>query len=174
MNHVPRGHDMAKAIPDTIRFFVAAMKAHRNRLQFTQQRVAELSGVSLVTVNQIEGLKRSDPDMASLEKIANALNTSVEELVLAGKKMDTSKSETLRIEIGKSFEELRLAAGYSRNHVALRLEMSGGYLAGLEKGKHGATIDKLFQLAQFYQVSVSSVIESAENRAFPNKLLDLS
>lgn len=54
------------------------IKEFREKIGMTQSELAEKSGVSRVTINQIENGKRMNVKSDTLVKIANALETKVE------------------------------------------------------------------------------------------------
>ncbi len=60
------------------------IKERRNLLGITQQDLADISGVALRTVKQIES-GRGNPSVSTLNKIANVLGLSVDLVV---KKLD--------------------------------------------------------------------------------------
>ena len=92
---------------DSIRYFVFAFKRRRLKLGLTQQQVSDRSGISLPTVNQIEGLKRAEPDLRSLERLAYAVESNLALLISEGQKSMTHEFEDVRLCVGKKIKDLR-------------------------------------------------------------------
>lgn len=153
---------MVKKIPDSVRFFVIAMRRRRKELGLTQQNIADRAGLALATINQIEGFKRAGTEIASLEKIASALDDSFDNLVWLGKSMEADDVGAFRRRIGKTVERLRLARGLSRNALAIRAEIAPSYLAAVEAGASSPTIDKIYLICRVLNVQPEELFSGSK------------
>ena len=75
------------------------IKKHRNNFRYTQEKLAEKAGLSLQTLNDIEGCRRW-VSSKTLTKLANALNIAEYQLLLpesgeTGKKAKKSSLKSL-------------------------------------------------------------------------------
>lgn len=57
------------------------LKHHRMAKNWSQQELAEISGVSQAQISYIENGKKKNPGVITLKKLADALGVSVEELI---------------------------------------------------------------------------------------------
>lgn len=154
---------MDNSVSNSLRYFTAAMRWRRKNLGLTQQMVADRAGLSITTVNQIEGLKRTDPEFDTLVKIATVLDDSVDNLVWSGKLMSTSSAETYRRFVGLALASIRESKGLTRNAVALRAEISPSYLNEVELGRSSPTIDKIYTICRVLNIEPESVLIEAKN-----------
>lgn len=146
-----------KHLSDSVRFFVAAMKHKRQLLGLTQQQLAVRSGVSLVTINQIEGLKRADPDVSTLENIASALEYKVDELILEGRRMSGDRAEMFRRVLGHVLRQARENRSLTKSTLAHRIGMSPTHLSNIEQGINSPTIDKVVNVCDALGVGIDEV-----------------
>ena len=89
-----------------------AMKARRKALGLTQQDLADKSGLSLITVNQIERLNRS-AEARSLDKIALGLDSSVLEMCATGNLLQVESNQTSRANLARNLRRIRKEKGFS-------------------------------------------------------------
>jgi len=57
------------------------IKVLRNRLNLTQEQLAQKSGISVYTISRLERGERVDPSVFTVEALAQALGTTVDELI---------------------------------------------------------------------------------------------
>lgn len=57
------------------------IKKYRRKLKLTQEALARKADISYHTIAKLEGKGITDPRMATLKKIAKALNISIDDLV---------------------------------------------------------------------------------------------
>ena len=57
------------------------IRQQRKKLGFSQDKLSKLAGVAYNTVVKIESGENSNPTIETLQKIAKALNVSVDELI---------------------------------------------------------------------------------------------
>lgn len=57
------------------------MKRYRGKMGISQDKLSKLAGLSLYTITKIELGLTPDPRIGSMNKIAGALNVSVDELI---------------------------------------------------------------------------------------------
>lgn len=153
---------MTTQVSDSYLFFVLAMKHRRRQLSLTQAQVADRAGVSLVTVNQIEGLKRTDPEMVSLENIAHALDYNVEDMIILGRKMASFDVEDFRLAVGAELRKIRESRGLSKNVLSQRVGMSGTHLSNIENGVSSPTLDKMYQICKALNAPLDKIIGDAQ------------
>lgn len=153
---------MTQQASPTVRYFVQAMRNRRAKLGMTQQDVADRAGLSLATVNQIEGMKRLEADLASLEKIAAALNDSFENLIWTGKLMSSDETLEFRKVVGSNIAALRADRDWTRHMLAMKIGMAPSHLINIEAGKSSASLDKLFLIARALGVRVVDLVKQSE------------
>ena len=139
--------------------YAKAMKVRRKHLGLTQADLADVTGVSLATINQVE-LGRRNPDLTTLEKISAGLSTSVEELLLQGRHLVLSEDSNIRQSLGREIGRLRDVRGLSRNALALRSNTSSGYISELERGLCSPTVDKLLAISSALNVPAWKVLKN--------------
>jgi len=57
------------------------IRQHRKELNFSQDKLSKLAGVAYNTIVKIESGENPNPTIETLQKIANALEVSIEELL---------------------------------------------------------------------------------------------
>jgi len=57
------------------------IKKYRNKLDISQDRLSKLADVTYNTIIKIESGANKNPTIETLQKIANALNVSVDDLI---------------------------------------------------------------------------------------------
>jgi len=72
---------MAKKTPEVRLILSKNLKTLRNKLGFTQEKFAEISGLSIQTINDIEGGRRWVSDK-SITKLSAALNVECYQLLI--------------------------------------------------------------------------------------------
>lgn len=140
------------------------MKKRRLALGMTQQNVADKSGVSLATVNQIEGMKRGEPDWSSIEKISLALHDSVDNLIWEGKLLSVNEVEDARLALGKRITSIRERREWTKHMLALKVGMAPSHLGNIEAGRTSPTFDKIFQIAKALGVPLSELMNLEEKK----------
>jgi len=73
--------EMTKKIPEIRLILSKNIKAQRNNLGFSQEKFAEISGLSVQTINDIEGGRRWVSDK-SMTKLSTALNVECFQLLI--------------------------------------------------------------------------------------------
>lgn len=71
----PIGYKMAK------QKIAMKIKKLREKREWTQQQLADESGLSLVTIGRIEAGMRKNPDLSTRKKLAKALGVEITELL---------------------------------------------------------------------------------------------
>lgn len=140
------------------------MKKRRLALNMTQQNVADRSGVSLATVNQIEGMKRGEPDWSSIEKISSALHDSVDNLIWEGKLLSVNEVGEARLALGKKIANVRERREWTKHMLALKVGMAPSHLGNIESGKTSPTFDKLFQIAKALGIPLPELMNFDEKK----------
>jgi transcriptional regulator with XRE-family HTH domain len=155
---------MKNPVPPSIQYFAVAMKKRRLALGMTQQNVADKSGISLATVNQIEGIKRGEPDWSSIEKISRALHDSVDNLIWEGKLLSVNEVEDARQALGKRIAGIRERREWTKHMLALKVGMAPSHLGNIEAGRTSPTFDKIFQIAKVLGVPLSELMNLEEKK----------
>ncbi|MFG5379718.1 helix-turn-helix domain-containing protein, partial [Yoonia sp. R2-816] len=134
--------------PDTTtqKSFALAMKARREALSLSQHKLADLTGLSVTTINHTEKSKTSS-DLATLEKIAFALNSNVAELLAEGLKILGSDTGFIRNVLADNVKKLRRKKGLSQADLALKSRLSLSTVQSVEYAKRSASIDVVAALA---------------------------
>ncbi len=134
--------------PDTTtqKSFALAMKARREALSLSQHKLADLTGLSVTTINHTEKSKTSS-DLATLEKIAFALNSNVAELLAEGLKILGSDTGFIRNVLADNVKKLRRKKGLSQTDLALKSRLSLSTVQSVEYAKRSASIDVVAALA---------------------------
>ena len=120
----------------------------------TQQQVSDKSGVSLPTVNQVEVMKRAEPDISTLEKLAAALNSTVADMLVEGQRILEYDSTFIRTVLARNVRDLRLELGLSQADLATKSGLSISTIASVEKCRKAATVDALHALAMSLNTDV--------------------
>ncbi|MCL2594763.1 MAG: helix-turn-helix transcriptional regulator [Promicromonosporaceae bacterium] len=78
MARTPQAETLPADRAEAFRQRVRELRAER---QFSQQKLAEVAGVSIGTVRAIEGAQCKDPGIFTVDRIAHALDCSIDSLV---------------------------------------------------------------------------------------------
>lgn len=60
----------------------------------------------------------------------------------------------LRNDIGKKLKKLRLEKGISQEKLAEYVDMSREHISCIERGKHLATVETLYNLSKYFEVDI--------------------
>jgi transcriptional regulator with XRE-family HTH domain len=72
---------------------------------------------------------------------------------------NTQELQETQIIIANNVQKLREANKWSQTDLALKMDMSISYIAGLESGKRSLSLLKLVQLAKVFEVRMEEMIE---------------
>lgn len=148
-----------KKLPESVVFFSVALKRERQRLGLTQSDLSEMSGVSLATVNQVEGGRRIDPEFATLEKLAKAVGSNISNLIEDGRKLVGQDFQSVRDCVGARIRNLREERGYTKQQLGKLAGISHTYIGMVEVGASSASIDKLCALCVVFGVSLETLLQ---------------
>lgn len=143
-----------KKLPESVLFFSVALKRERQRRGFTQAHLSDLSGVSLATVNQVEGGRRIDPEFATLEKLAKAVGSNISNLIEDGRRHVGQDFQSVRDCVGARIRNLREERGYTKQQLGKLAGISHTYIGMVEAGKSSASVDKLCALCVVFGISL--------------------
>jgi len=96
---------MTAKIPDVRLILSRNLKAQRNKLGFSQEKLAEDSGLSMQTINDIEGGRRWVSDK-SITKLSAALNMECYQLLLPDQSIRNMKETSSTQNLMKLKEEM--------------------------------------------------------------------
>ncbi len=65
----------------------------------------------------------------------------------------------LRNSIGRKVKALRLAKGLSQEKLAEHVNMSREHISCIERGKNLATVETLYNMAQFFEIDIKTFFE---------------
>ena len=139
--------------------FADGMKILRTRLSLTQQQLADLAKLDLVTVNQIERKKRQ-ADIESLEHIAEAMNFSVLEVVEHGKQNSMENDHKFRIQLGNKIKQTRLTLGLTLQELSFRTKISVTHINTIEKGKSAITLEKFLRITKALKKDIQFFLDT--------------
>lgn len=87
--------------------------------------------------------------------------------------MTKSKEELLNQRLGKTISRRRKAAGFTQEEVAEHLDIGKEAFSRIERGIAGASVYKLFELADMFQCGVEAfVIEGSRRSTEQVELID--
>ncbi|WP_087212174.1 helix-turn-helix transcriptional regulator [Yoonia vestfoldensis] len=145
---------MTQDTDDSHVFFSRAMKHIRLQRKLSQAELAEVSKLSIVTINHVEGVKRR-VSLTTLEKIASSLNSSVSEMMRSGAILHSQEdSVTTRLLLSRNVRKFREERGLSQENLASLAGVSTSTVASIENTRKAATIDVVHALAGAFKVDV--------------------
>ncbi len=147
--------------------FGKALKELRQQKNITQSQFSEIIGVHSQTVSKWER-DLELPDLAILHFMANALDVSVDTLLLTD--CDKSASGSFSsAKMGNAICRLRKRSSLTQAELARRLGVSPDTVSKWERGVISPKLDMLLSVAKFFNVAPSfiyyGVIPKAENTA---------
>lgn len=145
--------------PESVRIIAFALRQRRRLLGLTQLELAQKANVSLSTVNQVEGLKRIDPEFGTLERLADALGSNIELLLEAGRKGLKKDYSYVRLAVGRKIRGLRLERELTKQQLAVLAGISHTYVGMVEEGRTSVSIDKLACICSVFDVSLSRLLD---------------
>ena len=128
------------------------IKKYRKIKGLTQIQLAEKINKSESIIRKYEA-NNVKPNIEMLNKISDALNVSVSELI-----SDENTSQM----IGKNVSKYREALSISQRELARRVGMSGQFISKIENNLNNPSLETLNKIAEALNVSVSELI-SDEN-----------
>lgn len=72
--------------------------------------------------------------------------------------------------IGKNIKKLRLKNGYTQEELSELVDITCSYVGQIERNERKISIDKLYKIANVFNVSIDSIIEkTSEDKQKTNK-----
>ena len=124
----------------------------RKKRHWKQDVLAAEAGLNRATISLIESAK-TNPSMFDVERIANALDTSISGLMAAGRGSLRLSDSNLKDAIAKRVVEARTKLGLSRSEFGKKSGFLPQYLSTTERGKRLVTLRNLLRLADFLEVN---------------------
>lgn len=121
---VPRGKKLPETIADRLR-------RYRTARRMTQEELAARSGVSRVTISDIERGVTNEPDVATLEKLSNGLNYPID--FFADPKLYPSDNRPAGSQ--EEIERAILASPLREEHKTAALVSIRAFFADMEDGR---------------------------------------
>lgn len=135
----------------------ANIKELRVKANLTQKELFIKTGVSVSYIQQIEKGVKANPSLDVLNKIATALDVSINDLIPSKSIHDSHDKvcsvDTLKVDLKKNREE----ADISQRELARRINMSGQMISKIERGETTPSLDTLNKIASALDVPVSSL-----------------
>jgi DNA-binding transcriptional MerR regulator/quercetin dioxygenase-like cupin family protein len=117
------------------------------------------SGYRLYTHADVRILKR-----AQFLRRARGLNApAIVHLLKSEGVLSKGGTPSPQISVGQHLRRLRQKGGHSLARVARAVEVSVGFLSGLERGQMTASVSTLRRLARFYKVNILSLFDPSES-----------
>ncbi|MBQ8459309.1 helix-turn-helix transcriptional regulator [bacterium] len=61
--------------------------------------------------------------------------------------------------LGKNLRKLRKSKGLSQEELSLNLDFDGSYIGKVENGKLNITLDKLINIAEYFQIDIIELLK---------------
>lgn len=144
----------------SLQYFAAATKKIRNARGLSQQELADLAGVSIVSVNVVERAKRG-VSLSTLEKIAHALDNKLSAMIEYGFKLSMKADFSGRDLLGNNVKLLREAAGLTQAELAVQAGLSLSTIASIEAARKSAGIDVMQRISVALNVPIAELVREA-------------
>ena len=153
---------MLKGKSENSTYIAAGLKELRRTNTMTQ---ADLSSKSSLTIQSISILERGvgNPVMSNLEKVANALQTSVSDLITEGKKLEMKNMHNLRTVFANNIYKQRKLKKLTQEQLAHKTGISTGHIRNVEKSRISISIDKVEALAEALGVDPDQLFRMHES-----------
>lgn len=148
---------MAISDSNSLVFFAHGVKFLRNKYGLSQQALADKARVSSVTINHIENV-RSGAVLATLDKIAAALNSDIPTIVMQGQRILHTNQPELRFLFGANLKRRRLDIEMSQETLAKLSMVSVQTIRNMETGRKSATLDVVERVANALKVEPFSLL----------------
>ncbi len=143
------------------------LRALRGRYGYTQQAVAEKSGVDYKYYQRIEGKRPPNLTVDSLERLAKVFGVGLSELLqtppppLASYARDAVAAQSIQLRLARRLRTLRRKAGWTPEEVAQRAGVACRNIQRLESPKNPPTarVDILEKLAKAFNLSPSQLLD---------------
>lgn len=140
----------------SLQHFAIAAKALRRSRGLSQRDLADLAGVSIVSVNVVEGAKRG-VSLSTLEKIALALNNKLSGMIEYGYKLSMQGDFSGRHLLGNNVKILREASSLTQAELAARAGLSLSTIAGIELSRKSAGVDVMQKISVALNVKIAEL-----------------
>ena len=151
--------------PATDSLFVSlAVRSLRKEKKLSQRRLSWAAGVSEDTIYLLE-FRRTSQKLVTLEKIAKALNTTVEGLIVKGKELHEPVPKTARQILSENVKEYRKVASLSQEMLAYRSGVSVQTVVKVEAARTSATIDTIWNIAATLGIPASLLLDDLDSKS---------
>ncbi len=135
-----------------------AIRNLRKARGLNQADLAKLSGISTVTISQIEN-DLTNPAIGTIETLAEALNTSVPALYLSAPMKTRRTDEGLKKLVGTNVRSRREFLDLTRKQAAERVGLLPQYFATTENFDRLPKVGSLIRIARALEVQPSWLLE---------------
>ncbi|WP_298937707.1 helix-turn-helix domain-containing protein [uncultured Ruegeria sp.] len=140
-----------------------AIRSLRKARGLNQTDLAKLSGISTVTISQIEN-DLTNPAIGTIETLAEALNTTVPALYLSVPMKTRRTDEGLKKLVGTNVRTRRAYLSLSMGAAAKRVGLTKAYISAVENGRQLPQLKKLLLLSRSLEVQPSWLLELSFNQ----------
>ncbi len=146
------------------------LKFIREKRDLTQQKVAEILGISKTNYNYFENEERFIP-LKHLNNYCNEFNVSMDYIYHLTNVNVTNKNEFIldRELIGKRIREIRISKGLTQKQLANLLNTSQSTISSYEKGNTMILTSFLYELSKRLHVSMDYITGRSNVNRFLNK-----
>lgn len=137
------------------------MQAIRKERGYTQKQLAEKCGMATGTIQQYE-LNKREPRREQLQKIANALNVSVDYLITGKSTLDIWNeimADINRETIGDNIRKYREEQGLTQKELADFIGLDVAIIKNYEDSKSLPTVENLKKISSFLAVNIKKIVE---------------
>lgn len=124
------------------------IKKSRKYKGYTQQELADVLGLSVMTIRRFESNTRQ-PKLEMLEKIASALDVTVEKLLFG--------TDTVEKHFGEQLKNVREEKGFTQTELAQMVGVKTNTIIQYENGNRMPTREMLINLSECLNVSTLDI-----------------
>lgn len=129
-----------------------ALKTIRKTRDLSQKQLAMAADLSFSMVSKLESGEQKKPSLDTLNKLADALNVSVCELL-------TTAQCDINTSLGARIKDLRVRGGYTQKDLASLLGVSASTVTKYEIGQLEPSIAMLKNLSTVFDIKVSELVD---------------
>jgi transcriptional regulator with XRE-family HTH domain len=152
-----------------------ALKTRRAELRLSQEGLAESAGLSRGLVARLERAP-SNPLLSTLDKLAKALNTDVQDLLRAGPAFGKPRDQLALLRVGGNIAKLRKAPTAERKKKLSQevlSKLSGHfrtYVTELEMARNSPTLNDLDSVASCLSVDAIVFFDAIDDSDYKRRL----
>lgn len=133
--------------------FSENLKTARKKAGLTQDQLAEGCGLATITIRQYECKKR-EPRYATIKKIAEFLNVSVESLIV-----ETAAGHAKHVSsIGENIRRLRIEHGMTQEQLAVELNTTKSAISKYELNMRAPRYETVDKMASIFRTTTGQIL----------------